>query len=383
MEVKKPENIFFSLYSKASIKDLEEYSKKYFTYKMHKFKEDEIDVEDLKKLKENAENISKFDILDENLYNRGFYFNSQTKLNYLSIFFNIGNVNYKDLKFDITQYINYLFNSQSLKGILIDKNFIFLPYSVQLYSDIENNNVIAFVFLPSNDGVEKLKEMLLIIYKYIEIIKSQGYETQYFDNFIKYKKNKQILDFKKQNFENIDKSFQQKIINNYRLYGINQIFTDGTPSEGDYNRDKLKNILNQFKYEKSFFGLNTMKEVKEFQAKTFLESVSIKVLQYYNKEYLYGKFPNDFQTEITDSKSDIGNLHIREINKYFSEKFEKVIPCYKEKTNKCQDKNEYDYEKENEYKRTKLSVENNSYKIIYQIDKFQNFILLILILQFK
>ena len=56
--------------------------------------------------------------------------------------------------------------------------------------------------------------MLLIIYKYIEIIESQGYERQYFDNFINYKKNKQILDFKKQNFQNIDKSFQEKIINN-------------------------------------------------------------------------------------------------------------------------------------------------------------------------
>ena len=56
MEVKKPENIFFALYSKSSIKDLEKYSKKYFTYEMHKFKDDEIDIEDQKKLRENAIN---------------------------------------------------------------------------------------------------------------------------------------------------------------------------------------------------------------------------------------------------------------------------------------------------------------------------------------
>ena len=370
MEVKKPENIFFALYSKKSIKELEEYSKKYFTYEMHKFKDDEIDVEDQKKLRENAENILKYDIFDENLYTHGFYFNSDVKGNLLIIFFNLGKVDYKDLQFDILEYITYLFNSQSLKDILIEKEYIVDSYSIEEFTDLENNIVINFLLALSDKGLENLKEMLLIMYKYFEIIKAHGYEKKYFVNFIKYKNNKQILDFKKQNFEgDINDSFLQKIIKNYRLYGINQIFTDGTPSEKDYNEDKLKNVLNKFQYEKSFFGVNTINKAEDYKTKTFLESTSIKKLKYYNKDYLYGKIPNDFQTEITNSEKDIKNLNIREINNYFSEKIESVVPCYKESTNKCKDKNEYDYNNDNEYKGTKLEEENEGYETIYQIDK--------------
>ena len=94
MEVKKPENIFFSLYSNATMNTLENYTKKYFTYKMHEFKDDEIDVEDRKKLIENAKNIIENDIFDDNLYNHGFYFNSEAKANLLFIYFQFGKINY-------------------------------------------------------------------------------------------------------------------------------------------------------------------------------------------------------------------------------------------------------------------------------------------------
>ena len=94
MEIKKPENIFFSLYSNATMETLENYAKKYFIYKMHKYKDEEIDVEDRKKLIENAKNILELDIFDENLYNHGFYFNSESKTNLLYIFFQFGKINY-------------------------------------------------------------------------------------------------------------------------------------------------------------------------------------------------------------------------------------------------------------------------------------------------
>jgi secreted Zn-dependent insulinase-like peptidase len=48
MEVKRPDNIFFSLYSNTDMSILEEYAKKYFTYTMHQYKDNEIDVEDKK-----------------------------------------------------------------------------------------------------------------------------------------------------------------------------------------------------------------------------------------------------------------------------------------------------------------------------------------------
>ena len=365
MEIKKPENIFFSLYSNTTMKNLEKYSNDYFTYKMHQYRDDEIDVEDRKKLIENGETITKYDIFDENLYKHGFYFISDKKRNLLLLYFNLGNVNYFDLQFDIIEYIKYLFNSQSLKKILLN------DILVREFTDIENNHVLNLIYeIHDIELVGEIEDILLIIYKYIEIIKEHGYEKKYFVNFIKYKKNKQILDFKKQNFEQIFDNFLEKVVKNYRMYGVNQIFTDGTPSEEDYDENKLKNILNQIQYERSFFGVNVMiDDLEEFKDITFLESPKIKVLQYYNKNYVFGKIPNEFQNKITNSAYNIEDLNIREINEYFSEKTESVIPCYKEKTNKCKEKNEYDFKNEDEYKGTKLSEEKEGYETMYQIDK--------------
>jgi secreted Zn-dependent insulinase-like peptidase len=59
MEVNKPENIFFVLYSNQSISELEKYVEKYFNYKMHEFPKSEIDEEDQNKLKNNIENLKK------------------------------------------------------------------------------------------------------------------------------------------------------------------------------------------------------------------------------------------------------------------------------------------------------------------------------------
>ena len=59
---------------------------------------------------------------------------------------------------------------------------------------------------------------------------------------------------------------------------------------------------------------------------------------------------------------------MRNINRYFSEKYEKDIPCYKKSINICKELNEFDYELEDKYNGTLL--ENDKYYITYyQIDK--------------
>ena len=370
MEVNKPENIFFSLYSNATMNTLENYTKKYFTYKMHEFKDDEIDVEDRKKLIENAKNVFELDIFDENLYNHGFYLNSESKINELNIYFQLGKIDYKEIQFELKDYLTYLFRCKSLKNILIEKNYIAKMISV--YSDIEigNNNVFRLTITLTEEGTKNISDVLLIIYKYIEIIKAQGYQKKYFDNFIKYKRNKQLLDFNKDNFKDIDGTFLSKVIRNYRLYGVNQIFTDGTPSEKDYNEEKLKEILNKFQYEKSFFGVNVINKTESFLSNTFLESPTMKTLKYYNKQYLYGKIPEELKNKIKDKNYDINNLQIREISSLFSEKYEKVIPCYKSSPNKCKELNEFDLEREDNYNGTSILYgENPNINTVYQIDK--------------
>ena len=65
----------------------------------------------------------------------------------------------------------------------------------------------------------------------------------------------------------------------------------------------------------------------------------------------------------------IDNLYFREINLYFSGKYQKDIPCYKKTPNKCKELNEFDYEREDRNNATLLEEENKNYKTYYQIDK--------------
>ena len=53
MFIKNPNNLFFILYSNKSLNESEELAKKYMNYEMHQFSEDEIDIEDKKRLEEN------------------------------------------------------------------------------------------------------------------------------------------------------------------------------------------------------------------------------------------------------------------------------------------------------------------------------------------
>ena len=110
----KPENLFFILYSNLTIKDLENYSEQYLNYKMHLFPENETDNLEKEKILNNLENYKNNEIFDENLYGHGIYYNSNFKKNYMSIFFYVGEIDFKDLQFDIFEYYSYLFKSKSL-----------------------------------------------------------------------------------------------------------------------------------------------------------------------------------------------------------------------------------------------------------------------------
>ena len=320
--------------------------------------------------------MKKEEIFDENIYEHGFFYNSSFNGNILNIFFHIGKVDYKDLQFDIIEYFEYLFKSKSLYKILAEKNYA-LIYVNDLnnldkiigaftYSLLENNNVIILEIVLTDKGLEELEDVLLIIYKYIEIMKKEGFKKEYFDNFIKYKQSQVIVNSDKIKMSmEISQTFSL-MIQNYLLYGEKQILTDGTPTKNDYNEKKLKKYLNNIKYEKSFFAVNT--KYNTIKIPTFLESISKEVLKYYKADFLLGKIPNKFKNKIYDTNFDINGLKIRDINPYFSERNEKVIPCYKEKPNRCQELNEFDFEKEDQYNETLLKDETN-YVTYYQIDK--------------
>ena len=368
MLVNKPENIFFALYSNLTINALEEYIEKNFNYEMHEFTKNEIDIDDKNKLEENIKNLKQREIFDESLYEHGFYYNSDTKGNILNIFIHIGNIDYKDLQFDIMDYYEYLLNSKSLYKLLIKNDYITISNKINVieYLVFENNNVVLLEMTLTNKGVKELENVLLIIFKYIEIMKKEGYKKEFFINFIKYKQTLEINKFEKSSIVSGISEYISQLIQNYNLYGSDKIFTRGAQKEDIYDENKLKNYLNRLKFEKSFFAINIASNAT--QSDNILESKTIKTLKYYNLDFLYGKIPTKLKNEINSYKI-IDNLYIREINLYFSGKYQKDIPCYKKTPNKCKELNEFDFEREDRYNATLLEEKNRNYKTYYQIDK--------------
>ena len=364
MEVNKPENIFFVLYSNQSISELEKYVEKYFNYKMHEFPKSEIDEEDQNKLKNNIENLKKKEIFDNSLYGHGFYYNSNLKQNLLNIFFYMGDIDFKDLQFNLVEYISYLFNSQSLLEVLKKAGYItnMNKISASLYVQLQNNYVITLEFTLSDEGVNNLEKVLLIIYKYTNLVKSEGYKETYFKNFIKLKRTQVINNFEKSAIIN-DIYFFIYLINNYRLYGDDQILTYGTPTEKNYDESKLKKYLNKLSFEKSFFAMNTESDISKIN--TIFENPEEKTLKFYESAYIFGKIPDDFKNKITQKDDSIEEPSFRTINKYLSNSTGKDTPCYKKETNKCKELNEFDI-KDDKYSGIRLE---NNYETFYQIDK--------------
>ena len=222
MTINRPENIFFVLSSNKSIGVLESYAEKYLSYSMHQFNDDEIDVEDKKKLEKNIKDLNEKDIFDQNLYGHWAYYNSNIKQNILDIFFNVGKVDYKKLKFEILNYYEYLFNSKSLLNILKDKDYL-ADENIKLdkFFSNENNFIFILEIILTQNGINNIDDILHIIHKYIDKIKEEGFKKEYFLNFIKYNHNLLINNFRNKFFEDTTKIFE--LTNIYRKKRENQI----------------------------------------------------------------------------------------------------------------------------------------------------------------
>ena len=373
MLIKNPNNLFFILYSNKSLNESEELAKKYMNYEMHQFSDDEIDVEDKKRLEENIKNLKNIEIFDENIYKHGFFYNTVNQKNILNIYYYLGKISIEELKFDIMNYINYLLNSQSLMKVLKDKNYIAMNSKFLADRDdyLTNNDFIYISIALTEEGFNSINEIIKIVNKYIDIIKEEGYKKEYFNNFVHFQNSNNIIHFRKDSlFGNLTNTGPFiGIFTNYFLYG-DKLFVPGMISEDDYNEELLKKYLNALSFEKSFYSVNCETNIEELDNldEIFKSKETVK-LKYYNSNFILGLINDDTEKEINDKSVTIPNLKMREINKYVSTKYnETVIPCYKEQTNTCEEKNEFDYEKENQYKGTLLE-ENENYITFYQIDK--------------
>ena len=362
----RPENFFFNIYSSKSIKEMEKYCEKYLNYEMNEFPDEDIDIIEKENLINNLEKIKSQELFRDEIFLRGFYINSHSKKNKLSLSFYLTDINIKDLQYDIFDYFSYLFQSESLLNLLKNKNYIASIHDIStgLLMSIHTRHLFEILLDLNQNGMDNLDDVLLILYKYIDIIKKEGYKKKYFYNFIKYRKNYIIKKFNKEMFTLL--TSYSNFIENYRYFGEKHILDKGTPSYEDYDEIKIKNLLNRINTEKSFFIISTRNKLNKID--TFLDSVQKQKLKHFNVKYLNGEYPNDFKKIIKNNKEYEGNLYMRKINYYFSEKEDEVIPCYKEEINKCKILNEFDYENDEKYNPI-LIEENEYYKTYYQIDK--------------
>ena len=339
---------------------------------MHKFSDDEIDIEDKKNLEENIKKLENIEIFDENLYKHGFFFNSLNLTNVLYINYYIGSIDFKKLKFNIYDYYSFLFNSKSLYKILREKNYISISDYMKLDINefIDNNNYFYIEIPLSEKGLNEINEVILIINKYIDIMKEEGYKKEYFINFVKYINSKKILEFKKDNLYNEKPVPFLSLFYNYSLYNNDEILVSGKLTEDNYDENILKKYLNLIRFEKSFYFVNTKINISEINSSSIFNNPKEIELRYYNNTFILGKIPDEYEKKINDQSIKIDNLKIRDINPYFSEVYnQKVIPCYKEDKNSCKEKNEFDFENEDHYSGIQLDENDKNYKTYYQIDK--------------
>ena len=362
----KPENFFFTLYSSYDLKYQEKLCEKYLNYDRNEFPEDEIDIIEKENLIKNIDKIKEQDFFKDDIFLHGFYFSSHNKKNQFSLLFYISGINLNEFKFDVFEFFSYLFQSESLLTLLKNKNYILSinDISTGILISVNDKHLFEVLLILSQNGVDNLDDVVLILYKYIDIIKKEGYKKKYFNNYIKYKENFIIKKFQKEMFTLLT-TFSD-LIENYRQYGEDHILDKGAPSYKEYNETTLKFLLNKINYEKSFFTLSTRNDIDNLD--TFLDSVQILELKFYNIKYMYGGYPLEFKELINDGSEYLGNLFMRKINPYFSEKEEGVIPCYKQEINKCKIMNEFDFENDEKYNGILLEEDENI-KIYYQIDK--------------
>ena len=370
MVIKNPSKIFFTLYSDKTMKESEEIAKKYLNYKMHIFPDSEIDEEDKKKLEQNMKDIENIEIFNENLYKHGIYFNTISKKNKLNIYYYLGKIENSKLHFDFIEYLDYLFNSIPLMKVLRDNNYIIMDDYIIVggNSHLDNNTYFTLSLVLTETGFNNINKVLIIINRYIDIIKKQGFFEDYFKDFVRYINNKAIIKFNKKNFISNDSFI--KLATRLKYCEQDELLFYGKLTENDYNKELLKNHLELIDAKKSFYDINSNKAIKDLDLTQILKNPQTQKLKYYNADYIIGEIPYDVMDNISDTSIKIKGLKIRDISPYFSSKYnDTVTPCFKQKENKCKEKNEFDYDNEDKYNATKYEKSDNSHLTYYQIDK--------------
>ena len=163
---------------------------------------------------------------------------------------------------------------------------------------IDNNNYFYIEIPLSEKGLNEINEVTLIINKYIDIMKEEGYKKEYFINFVNYINSEMVLEFKKNDlFGDVPLPFLS-IFYNYLHFNNDEILFSGELTEDDYDENILKKYLNLIRFEKSFYFVNAKTKISEINFSSILNNPKEIELRYYNNTFILGKIPDEYEKKI-------------------------------------------------------------------------------------
>ena len=363
-----PKNMVLVIYSNKTIKQLEDLSVKYLEKNLRIINKNEYDENDVIQREKNIEDINTKDIYGDKLYKHGIILNTGNGFNYIIIYINIKDFDFQNLEFDPADYLNYLMYSESLLEILRRKKYIINNnfFEAKTVLLLGNNTLLKLSLRITDDACSKhLDDILLLIYLYFELIEINAEKEIFFNNF---KQKMEIIsnNTQKEYFENgRNQEIFTNLIEKFKYMGFEQFLKFGTPK--GYNKEKLHNFGNKFSFENTFILIGVNNNISE---QNIFDNLEEKKVFGFERNYKYGKISEEFIKKIKSDSTYDNLLKIREINdNYFTNINEKVIPCYKENKNDCENKNEFDINKEENYKGKILDKNDEKYIAIFQIDK--------------
>ena len=119
--------------------------------------------------------------MDPIFFLHGFYYNSHRKKK-LSLSFYLKDIYIEDFKYGLFEFISFLFYSESLLYLLKSKNYIASIHdiSTSLLVSVHDRHLFEVLLDLSQNGLDNIDDVLLILYKYIDIIKRDGYKKSIF-----------------------------------------------------------------------------------------------------------------------------------------------------------------------------------------------------------
>ena len=145
-----------------------------------------------------------------------------------------------------------------------------MDYGVDIKEEtiMKNNSYFSISLTLTEDGINNVNDILVIVNKYIDIIKEEGYKMDYFYNFIKYINNKNVLNFNKKAFIN-ENSFKEIAFNYFKNYKPEDILLSQNLNQFNYITELLKKHLGLISFEKSFYEVNLKKPIDELELNFF------------------------------------------------------------------------------------------------------------------